>query len=118
MGVEVIPKRRESEHDLQNRIRLALGKRGIVLRLNVMRVRAEDGRWLTSGLPAGTPDLLFIGGGRCAFIEVKGPGGRLSRAQRDFIDAVNREGSPNVSAGVARSVADAVHIAMGELSGY
>lgn len=116
MSVEVF--KREREHALQDRIRLALGRHGIVLRLNVMRVKTEDGRWLTSGLPAGVCDLLFIGGGRCAFIEVKGPRGRLSQAQRDFIDAVNREGAPNVTAGVARSVTDAMHIAMGVQKGY
>lgn len=106
-----------SEHALQDRIRLELSKRGIVLRLNVMRVQAPDGRWLTSGLPVGTSDLLFIGGGRAAFIEVKTPRGRVSQAQADFIAAVNREGAPHVTAGVARSVEDAVRIAGGMLWG-
>lgn len=107
-----------TEHALQDRIRLELGKRGIVLRLNVMRVQAADGRWLTSGLPVGTSDLLFIGTGRAAFIECKTPTGRLTQAQRNFIDSINREGAPHVTAGVARSVEDALAIAMGIKTGY
>ena len=57
-----------TEHELQQNIRLALGKHGIVLRLNVGKVRTEDGRYLTTGLPPGTSDLLFIGDGRAVFI--------------------------------------------------
>ena len=33
-----------TEHELQQEIRLALGRRGIVLRLNVGKLRTEDGR--------------------------------------------------------------------------
>lgn len=103
-----------TEHELQQAIRLALGKRGIVLRLNVGKLRTEDGRFLTTGLPPGTCDLFFIGGGHAAFIEVKTPAGRLSPAQRDFIAAINRHGAPNVRAGVARSVGDALALAQFE----
>lgn len=99
-----------TEHELQQEIRLALGKRGIVLRLNVGKLRTEDGRYLTTGLPPGTCDLLFIGGGHAVFIEVKTPAGRVSDAQRRFIAAVERHGAPHVRAGVARSVEDAIQL--------
>ena len=70
-----------TEHELQQEIRLALGRRGIVLRLNVGKLRTEDGRYLTTGLPPGTCDLLFIGGGHAVFIEVKNArGARVRRA--------------------------------------
>lgn len=97
-----------TEHELQQAIRLALGRRGVVLRLNVGKLQTADGRFLTTGLPPGTCDLLFIGGGHAVFIEVKTPAGRLSQAQRDFIAAVNRHGAPYVRAGVARSVEEAI----------
>lgn len=99
-----------TEHELQQKIRLALGKRGIVLRLNVGTLRTQDGRYLTTGLPPGACDLLFIGGGHAVFIEVKTPAGRLSEAQTRFLDAVNRHGAPHVRAGVARSVEDAIKL--------
>lgn len=99
-----------TEHELQQKIRLALGKRGIVLRLNVGTLRTQDGRYFTTGLPPGTCDLLFIGGGHAVFIEVKTPAGRLSEAQTRFLDAVNRHGAPHVRAGVARSVEDAIKL--------
>ena len=76
-----------TEHELQQKIRLALGKRGIILRLNVGTLRTQDGRYLTTGLPPGACDLLFIGGGHAVFIEVKTPAGRLSEAQTRFLDA-------------------------------
>ena len=100
-----------TEHELQQNIRLALGKHGIVLRLNVGKVRTEDGRYLTTGLPPGTSDLLFIGGGRAVFIEIKTLRGRVSEQQTNFINAVNRIGAPNITAGVARSVEDALTLA-------
>ena len=49
---------------LQNRIRAALSKRGIVLRLNSGVFYTADGRRVGSGMPPGTPDLLWIGEGR------------------------------------------------------
>lgn len=100
-----------TEHELQQNIRLALGKHGIVLRLNVGKVRTDDGRYLTTGLPPGTSDLLFVGDGRAVFIEVKTPKGRVSEQQINFINAVNRIGAPNVTAGIARSVEDAIKLA-------
>jgi hypothetical protein len=67
-----------TERELQQAIRLALGRRGGTA---AERRQAQNrGRtFLTTGLPPGTCDLLFIGGGHAVFIEVKTPAGRLSQ---------------------------------------
>lgn len=97
---------------IQNAIRVALSKRGIVLRLNNGVFYTESGQRIASGLPPGTSDLLFIGEGRAAFIEVKTPTGRVSNAQQHFIDVVRSHG---VRAGVARSVNEAIKIIEGDI---
>lgn len=97
---------------IQNAIRVALSRRGIVLRLNNGVFYTESGQRIASGLPPGTSDLLFIGEGRAAFIEVKTPAGRVSDAQQHFIDVVRSHG---VRAGVARSVDDAIKIIEGDI---
>lgn len=97
---------------IQNAIRVALSKRGIVLRLNNGVFYTESGQRIASGLPPGTSDLLFIGEGRAAFIEVKTPTGRVSPAQQHFIDVVRSHG---VRAGVARSVDEAIKIIEGDI---
>lgn len=96
-----------TETDIQNSIRTALSNYGIVLRLNVGNFITQDGRHISSGLPAGTSDLLFIGHGYIAFIEVKTPRGRVRPAQVDFIKAMRKFGH---RAGIARSVNDALKI--------
>lgn len=97
---------------IQNAIRVALSKRGIVLRLNNGVFYTESGQRIASGLPPGTSDLLFIGEGRAAFIEVKTPNGRVTPAQQHFIDVVRSHG---VRAGVARSVNEAIKIIEGDI---
>lgn len=96
-----------TETDLQSLIRIALSKRGIVLRLNVGTFRTKDGRWMHSGLPSGTPDLLFIGQNIVAFIEVKTPRGKVRPEQEVFMQRVVSLGH---RAGVARSVEEALNI--------
>lgn len=96
-----------TETDLQSLIRMELSKRGIVLRLNVGTFQTPDGRYITSGLPPGTSDLLFIGDGTIAFVEVKTPIGKVSQEQEKFIQRVISLGH---RAGVARSVEDAIKI--------
>lgn len=92
---------------MQNQIRVALSRRGIVLRLNNGVFYTAAGTRVASGLPPGTSDLLFIGDGKAAFIEVKTASGRLSPAQDHFISVIRAHG---VRAGVARSVEDAIKI--------
>lgn len=112
-----------TEHELQNQIRVALSQYGLVFRTNSgafwqgRRVYVPElgGMVLTDlsrieGLPEGFSDLLFVDAHGCAFIEVKAKGGRLSAAQKKFLDRVQAMGH---RAGVARSVADAVQIVQG-----
>ena len=104
-----------TETDIQNQIRAALSDYGIVLRLNVGEFLTKDGRYITSGLPPGTPDLLFIGPGRIAFIEVKRPEGRASKAQINFIHTIQQLGH---RAGIAHSVGEALEIIGADASPY
>lgn len=96
-----------TETDIQHLIQVKLSDYGIVLRLNVGEFTTKDGRHISSGLPVGTSDLLFIGHGYIAFIEVKTPTGRIRPAQITFINAMRRLGH---RAGIARSVEDALEI--------
>lgn len=96
----------KEETVLQNKIRVALSSYGIVLRLNGGVFKTHDDRYIKIGA-VGVPDLLFIGDGFIAFIEVKTPKGVVSKEQQNFINKVKILGH---KAGVARSVADAVKI--------
>lgn len=108
------------EQEIQNQIRLALSKSGMVFRTNAgefwqgRRVYSHEFHCeiLTclrrvDGLPEGFPDLLYIGDGMTAFIEVKAPGGRVREPQERFLQAVKELHHP---AGIARSVDDALNI--------
>ena len=95
------------EHAIQNAIRLALSCEGIVLRLNVGLFYTEDGRPVSTGLPKGTSDLMFIGKGFVAFIETKAPKGRATDDQLNFLARMRALGH---RAGIARSVEDAFAI--------
>ena len=110
----------KSEHTIQDEIRLALSKYGIVLRLNSGKAyggtRIWDKRYgciLKDIRPIalctkGTPDLLFIGAnGQVAFIEVKDDKGKAREDQKRFITMMQQYG---YKAGVARSVNDALNI--------
>lgn len=109
-----------TEHEIQNDIRVALSKYGIVFRMNAgdfwqgklcwshefsSRVLTDPTR--VEGLPAGFSDLLFVGNGMIAFIEVKTPKGRVSSKQEAFLKRMREMGH---RAGVARSVEDAKEI--------
>lgn len=99
-----------TEHELQNRIRVALSGYGRAFRMNAGKF--QRGEHYIEGLPAGFPDLLFIGPhGRTAFIEVKTPAGRIRESQKKFMDFLY---GYEHQVGVARSVEDAVSIATGE----
>ncbi len=110
----------KSEHRIQDEIRLALSKHGIVLRLNSGKAYGGTRIWdkkygyiLKDIRPIalcgkGTPDLLFIGeGGQVAFIEVKDDTGRAREDQKRFLTMVQQYG---YRAGIARSVEDALKI--------
>ena len=100
-----------TEHDLQSLFRLRLSEAGVVLRLNVGRVRTADGRWFDTGLPPGTPDLMVVlPGGRTAWVEVKTPRGAVRPEQARFLRRLREMGH---AAGVARSVQEAETIIQG-----
>jgi hypothetical protein len=109
-----------SEQELQQRIRLELGRGPVRLwRNNVGALRDERGRLVTYGLCKGSSDLIglrqvligpeHLGQTLAVFtaIEVKTPGGRLREEQRLFLSLVERFGGYG---GVARSVAEAARV--------
>lgn len=93
-----------TETEIQNSIRRELSKYGVVLRLNNGKFKTFDDRIVSSGLPPGVSDLLFIGKGNIAFIEVKTKTGRASAEQINFINKMRELGH---TAGIARSVREA-----------
>jgi hypothetical protein len=96
----------KSESTVQSEIRLALSAYGIVIRQNSGNFLTPDGRRVKCGI-AGMTDLLFVGHGYVAFIEVKTANGNTTKAQENFITAMQKLGH---RAGVARSVEDAMKI--------
>ena len=116
--------RGSSESDIQNQIRVALSRYGIVFRTNagdfwqgkriyypplhediLIHLRRVQ------GLPQGFPDLLYCGfDGRSGFIEVKRPGGHIRKEQQHFLMLMSSYGYP---AGIARSPEEALKIIHG-----
>ena len=112
------------EHEIQDRIRVELSAQteGIVLRLN--SGSAWGGKLVDTPeygpvimnprkialCPEGTPDLLWIGPGEIAWVEVKDAKGKAREAQERFINLMRRLGH---KAGIARSTADALKIVGG-----
>lgn len=104
----VTHQRRTPEHDIQSRIMLALSLRGgVVLRMNNGLFYTRDGRPIRPGYPNGTSDLIYVGQGFTAFIEVKNEIGRTSPEQDRFLARMKSLGH---RVGVARSVDDALRI--------
>lgn len=102
-----------SEHDIQNLIRMELSKAGhTVFRINVGKVKMQNGRWFETGVPKGYCDLSGFrkGDAKAFFIEVKNETGRVRPEQKLFIEQMRKRGA---LAGVARSVADAMEIVNG-----
>ena len=97
------------EHRIQNEIRAALSPYCIIFRVNVGAAYTKDGRYLTTGVPAGFSDLFGfrLSDGRAVFIEVKTPSGRASTKQQKFINKMREYGAV---AGVCRSAADALEL--------
>jgi len=119
-----------NEHDLQNQIRLAVGKEqaatlfranvgggwtGDVVSRSQGRVVLANARRFSTGLPAGFPDLfgfktIEIGERKIAafaFVEVKTPCGRASEKQKHLHDFLQGAGAIG---GVARSPEEALKI--------
>lgn len=106
------------ESNIQQEVRLALSHGGVVtFRNNQGSYEDERGRWVKYGVcnPGGsdligwrqtiiTPDMVGKPVAIFAAIEVKTATGRITEAQQNFIDQVNKAGG---IAGVVRSAEDA-----------
>lgn len=88
-----------------------VGWYGDVERVDSTTVLVRNARQLRSGLCPGSSDLVgwqtVDGVARFVALEVKSPAGRTTRAQSDFLIAVDAAGG---CAGVVRSVEDATRI--------
>ena len=106
-----------SEQELQQRIRLELGRGAVRLwRNNVGALRDQRGRLVSYGLCRGSSDLIglrrltitpeHLGQSLAVFaaLEVKAQQGQPTAEQQQFLAAVQQLGG---LAGVARSLADA-----------
>lgn len=105
------------EHNIQNRIRAALSPYAVIFRANVGSAYTQDGRYFSTGLPRGFPDLFGFrrSDGKMIFIEVKTPKGRIRPEQEEFIRNITACGA---IAGVCRSPEDALRlIGAGENNG-
>lgn len=110
-----------SEHDLQNRILLALSSEGATVwrqntglawvgdavKLANGDVLLRNPRRLHVGLCKGSSDIIGLYKGRFLAPEVKTATGRVTKEQENFIRVVNENGG---SAGVVRSVGDALNL--------
>lgn len=108
----------DSEHAIQKKIQLELSRHQCtVFRANVGRIHTPDGRFFSTGLPKGFPDLFGFRwtDGKIFFIEVKDAKGRPRADQVAFHKMLQ---SHNIVHGIARSVHDALMIVDGGIVGY
>ena len=108
----------KSEHAIQNEIQVALSKHKCsVFRANVGKIHTPDGRFFSTGLPSGFPDLFGFRwtDGKIFFIEVKNAKGKPRPDQIVFHKMLQ---SHNIIHGIARSVHDALMIVDGGIVGY
>lgn len=101
----------KAERNIQALILMALSDAGcLVWRQDTGAYKAPDGRLIRYGLCKGSSDIIGVAkDGRFLAVEVKTETGRVSPEQVQFLDAVKRAGG---RAGVARSVSDAIRIAL------
>lgn len=109
------------ESNIQQDVRLALSQGGVVTFRNNSGAYEDDrGRWVKYGIgnPGGsdligwrqtviTPDMVGKYVAIFAAVEVKTEYGRVTEAQQNFIDQVNKAGG---IAGVVRSAEDALQL--------
>lgn len=108
----------ESEHKIQNDIQVALSKHQCtVFRVNVGSVKTPDGRFFSSGVPSGHPDLYGFQWSDCQvfYLEIKNAKGRPRKDQVQFHRFFTAHG---IIHGLARSVDDALKIVEEGLIGY
>lgn len=73
------------------------------------RINSGGYRGRSMGAPEGTPDLMGTVKGKAAVIETKAPGGKLSKAQKEWYQAYGHL----YLYGIATSVADGVELVKG-----
>ena len=97
------------EHKLMNDIRLAISDKCINFRINVGAGQTRDGRYFTTGVPPGFPDIFGVrkSDGKAVFIEVKTKSGRISPKQANFIKNIKKFGA---IAGVCRTPEEAIKL--------
>ena len=101
-----------TEQDIQNSIRIKLSEMGFaVFRTNVGKLKLSDGRWFDTGLPKGHTDLYAVRDGKIYYIEVKKPGGKVSEAQKAFIETMKTR--YGCTAGIVFNVEEAVELVNG-----
>lgn len=108
----------QSEHSIQSQIMIALSRNHCsVFRANVGKVRTPDGRWFTTGLPSGYPDIHGFrwSDGKIFYIEVKNAKGKPRDDQIRFHKMLQSHG---IIHGIARSPEDALKIVNNSLVGY
>lgn len=108
----------ESEHSIQSKILIEVSKHGCkAFRANVGIVRLPDGRFFSTGLPNGFPDIFGFRqvDGKIFFIEVKNKTGKAREDQLRFHHMLTKH---NIIHGLARNVQDALMIVEGGLIGY
>lgn len=96
-----------NESALVNEIFRALYPYARLYRINVIRVKNTQGRWLTTGVPKGYSDLsgYRIGDGRAVYIECKVAPNKPTPEQAAFLARAQADGA---IAGVCYSVEDAL----------
>lgn len=96
----------QNESALLNEIVRALYPYARLYRINVIRVKNTQGRWLTTGVPKGYSDLsgYRIGDGRAVYIECKIAPNKPTTEQETFLARAREHGA---IAGVCYSVEDA-----------
>ena len=101
-----------SEQDLMHSIMLAVTRAGNrIFRVNVGKLRLQDGRWFDTGLPKGHSDLYgFRPDGQIFYIECKIRPNKPTQEQLLFIGAMKQAGA---LAGVAYTIEEAMKIVAG-----
>lgn len=101
----------KEETNVQKEIMLALSNYGICIRQQSGNFYTEYGGRIKVGF-TGLSDLQFISddGRLIVFIEIKTSTGKIRKEQEQFIKFINSKSSPNLKAGIARNVDDALKL--------